>query len=124
MNVSQLARTAYASPTAPVRTARGIEYDAFARVTRALAQTAERRKSDFPAFAEALDRNRQLWTILATDVAGAANQLPQQLRAQIFYLAEFTGHHTSRVLGGSGDPSILIELNTAIMTGLRKESVA
>lgn len=119
MNALDQARTAYASNTAPVRTARGIEYDAFARITSALRKAAETRKTDFPGFVAALHRNRQLWTILATGVADGANALPQKLRAQIFYLAEFTEHHTRLVLAGKAEPAPLIEINTAIMQGLR-----
>ena len=36
MTAQILARAAYASPAAPTRTARSIEYDAFARVTHRL----------------------------------------------------------------------------------------
>ena len=119
MNALDQARTAYASPAAPVRTARGTEYDAFARVTRALrAGTGGPRRLD-PALVNALHQNRRLWTLLASNVAETSNALPAQLRAQIFYLAEFTSKHTSDVLSGRADAEVLIEINTAIMQGLR-----
>ena len=121
MNAYQMARTAYGSAT-EVRTERGVEYDVFARVTAALKTAAAAGKQNFAAFAKALDDNRRLWTILATDVADKGNELPQELRAQIFYLAEFTLHQTRRVLRGEVSADVLIEINTSIMRGLRGQA--
>lgn len=119
MNALNLARMAYTSSAAPIRTNRDAEYDAFVRVTRRL--TSLNPKKDFPGFALALHDNRQLWNLLAVDVADDGNQLSKELRAQIFYLAEFTSHHTTQILmhGASVDP--LVEINTAIMRGLRQK---
>ena len=119
MNALNLARNAYASPTAPIRTDRGNEYDAFTQVTHKLRCLNPRK--EHIAFVNALHENRKLWTLLAIDVADKGNQLPQSLRAQIFYLAEFTDHHTSRVLSGKSDPTALVDINTAIMAGLRQQ---
>ncbi len=110
------ARTAYAPTAAPIRTPRSTEYELFARVTRRL-QAA--RTGPFAALAGALHENRRLWTVLAGDVAGEGNALPETLRAQIFYLAEFTRQHSDRVLAREAGPEPLIEINTAIMKGLR-----
>ena len=118
-----MARTAYGN-SAPVRTDRSVEYDAFARITAALKGAVAKSRENFAALARALDDNRRLWTIIATDVADGGNALPKQLRAQIFYLAEFTLTHTSRVLRGDADADILIEINTMIMRGLRSQEVA
>lgn len=121
MTAQILARAAYASPAAPTRTARSIEYDAFARVTHRLRIAIVSEHGSFAALARALHDNRGLWTTLAADVADADNGLPQALRAQIFYLAEFTGRHSSKVLAGQADAEVLVEINTAIMRGLRHE---
>jgi len=51
-----------------------------------------------PQLLEVLHENRRLWRALATDVADADNLLPKELRARIFYLYEFTSHHTSLVI--------------------------
>jgi flagellar protein FlaF len=117
-----MARTAYGSQ-AGVRTDRSVEYDTFARITAALRKAAEAAKANFAAFAQALDDNRRLWTIVAADVADGGNGLPQQLRAQIFYLAEFTIQQTRKVLRGEASADILIEINTMIMRGLRSQEV-
>jgi flagellar protein FlaF len=118
-----MARTAYGSQPR-VRTDRSVEYDTFARITAALRKAADAVKENFAAFAKALDDNRRLWTIVAADVADGGNGLPKQLRAQIFYLAEFTLTQTSRILRGEASADVLIEINTMIMRGLRSQEVA
>jgi flagellar protein FlaF len=117
VNAFHLARTAYAT-AAPVRPPRSVEYDAFARVTERLKQEAGDHAS-FPGLVSALAENQRLWTILATDVADADNALPESLRARIFYLAEFTRTHTRRVLRRMATPDALVEINLAVMRGLR-----
>ncbi len=123
MNALTLARSAYRSAQSPVRTARSTEYEAFARITSRMKKAASLGRSGFAALAEAIHDNRKLWAALASDVADAQNGLPQDLRARIFYLAEFTSHHSSLVLKRQADPNPLIEINTAIMRGLRSATV-
>lgn len=117
MNATQLAQTAYSTSAAPIRTERGIEYDVFSRIT--LRMQSSDATANYPDFAQALHENRKFWTLLAVDVSDSDNDLPQQLRAQIFYLAEFTILHTSKVLAGEADLQALIDINKAIMLGLR-----
>nr|WP_235971348.1 flagellar biosynthesis regulator FlaF [Palleronia pontilimi] len=113
-----MAQNAYSSPHSSVRTASTQEYDAIARITSALrsAETA-------PSRAAAIHRNRELWATLATDVATDGNGLPTELRAGIFYLAEFTRQHSSKVLNDEASPDILVEINTSIMRGLRQQGL-
>ena len=115
---AKMAQTAYGAQSAAVRTERGTEYAVFSRITHRIKVAAEKGPRAFPALAEALHDNRRLWTILAGDVAGENNKLPADLRARLFYLAEFTFQHTSKVLAGDADPQILVEINTAVMRGL------
>jgi len=70
-----------------------------------------------------MHENRQMWLILATDVAHEDNGLTKELRAQIFYLAEFTELHTAKVLRGQASAEPLIEINTAILRGLNAGQV-
>ena len=121
MNAQELARTAYASPAAPLRTARSTEYSTFAQITHRLRTAAQTKKTSFPAYVSALNENRRLWTLLAGDVASDGNELPKELRAQIFYLAEFTHKHTTDILNGKTDEAALIEINSMVMRGLRHE---
>jgi flagellar protein FlaF len=119
-----MARTAYSSTATPIRTHQSTEYDAFAKITRRLKSATDSGKSGFAALVAAIHDNRRLWALLAGDVAGADNALPQPLRAQIFYLAEFTLQHSAKVLDGSADAGVLVDINTAVMRGLRQQEEA
>tara|TARA_R110002096_G_scaffold329093_1_gene523217 strand:- start:1421 stop:1789 length:369 start_codon:yes stop_codon:yes gene_type:complete len=115
----QLARSAYGRPDAPVRNQRTVEYDLFARITRGLATAWEGRKSDHAGLAQAVYDNDTLWRTLAIDVAEPGNALPAPLRAQLFYLYEFTHEHSQKVLAGEASAEVLIDINMAVMRGLR-----
>lgn len=116
MYTSQLAQTAYAPGNASLKPARDIEYDAFARITGAMKRAASMSEK-----AAALHKNRQLWTILAIDVADKHNALPAPLRAKILSLAQFTDQHTSKVLARKDEIDVLVDINTSIMRGLRQQ---
>lgn len=122
MNAINMARSAYARPEAAVRSLRSIEYEIFARVTKDLARAWSNRQADFPALARALDDNNRLWTTLATDVADTDNGLPAALRAQLFYLYEFTAEHSRKVLADAAGAGVLVDINTAVMRGLRGDT--
>jgi flagellar protein FlaF len=123
VNTQRLAQRAYQSTTNEIRTPRGTEYDAFARITHRIAGAAREGTTGFAGLAMALHDNRRLWTTLAAAVADDENALPADLRARIFYLAEFTAAHSHKVLRGTAPVAPLIEVNTAIMRGLRKEGL-
>jgi flagellar biosynthesis activator protein FlaF len=123
VNAFDRAKMAYSSPASPTRTLRGTEYDAFARITHRMKAAHAAGSLGFPALALALQDNRALWTVLAADVADDGNALPLTLRRQIFALANFVNKFTSRVLTGSAVADALIDINTAIMRGLRREGV-
>lgn len=118
MNALRKAQSAYRNDSQAIRTDRGTEYEAFARITHRL-KSAGTDLAARPALAAALHENRRLWATLAADVAGEANALPTDLRARILYLAEFTRRHSSLVLKGASRAPLL-EINTAMMRGLRK----
>lgn len=124
MNAIDTARSAYGQPHSAARSPRGIEYDLFARITGRLSRAWETRQDDFPALAAALHDNSQLWAVLAGDVADDGNRLPAPLRARLFYLYEFTTHHSRAVLSGTAGAGVLIEINTAVMRGLRGNGAA
>jgi len=114
----QRAERAYSDNVAPIKSAPQIEYDAFARISRQLKITDQNRRKNYTAFVEALHANRKLWRILAIDVADKSNSLPQDLRAQIFFLAEFTDAHSKRVLSEDLSITPLTDINLAIMRGI------
>jgi flagellar protein FlaF len=115
------ARSVYARPEAPQKTPRSLEYDLLARITKRLAQAAAARRENFPALMAALDENLRLWSTLASDVADSGNTLPSKLRAQLFYLYEFTNLHSKAVRADKGSVEVLVDINTAVMRGLRGE---
>ncbi|MEL7255065.1 MAG: flagellar biosynthesis regulator FlaF [Pseudomonadota bacterium] len=136
MNATQLAHNAYGSGTRSVRTPRGVEYEAFARVTSRLksvaAKLAQTKRweqkaktkaplhttSHFGELTQALNDNTQLWTLLAADVADSGNGLPDTLRAGILSLAAFVRQHTAKVLKSEASVVPLLEINISIMRGL------
>jgi len=124
MNAERLARAAYARPETVLGSPRALEYELLARATAALAAASEAEKPDFPALARALDQNLRLWTAFAADLAGAANGLPEELRARLLYLYRYTGSHSRAVLAGRAKAGPLIDVNRAVMRGLRGEGAA
>lgn len=117
MNAFQLAKSAYSPVVAPFRSAQSNEYEAFAKVTSAL------KRAHTPAeTGEAVHDNRALWVVLAADVCDPDNGLPQPLRASIFYLSEFTAVHSRKVLKGTAKIDALLDINAAVMAGLRQQS--
>ena len=115
MNAIELAQQAYAPSTVALRTPRSVEAQLFTEITSRLSQP----DTPYAQMVAAVHDNRQLWVTLAVDVADADNALPQDLRASIFFLAQFTEHHSQKVLRGEADLQPLIDINTSIMRGLR-----
>ncbi|MEM6481210.1 MAG: flagellar biosynthesis regulator FlaF [Pseudomonadota bacterium] len=120
MNASQRAQNAYRHHAQAAKTTRDTEYDAFARVTSSMKIAATKGREGYNELVEALHDNRRLWTILAADVASKANSLPSELRARIFYLSEFTQKHSTLVLRKEASVRPLLEINVAVMRGLRQ----
>lgn len=121
MNVYAQAQRAYAPTNAPTKTARGVEYEVIARISSRMKRAIQ--KNDFVALAESLHENNQLWMALALDVAHPNNPLPDELRARILYLAEFTRQHSHKVLRKVDTAVPLLEINASILKGLKQEVV-
>lgn len=123
MNAIELARQAYAPTTHSLKSDRDIEAQLVGKVTATLRRAASKQKTHYPEFVEALHQNREMWAAFAVDVAGTDNTLSKPLRAQIFYLAEFTELHSSKILRGEADVDPLIEINTSVLRGLNANGV-
>ncbi len=118
------AQTGYGSNARTIRTPRDIEYDVLARITGQLQKAiADTGPTGFPNLAAALQENSRLWSVFAMDLADSGNQFPQDLRARMFYLAEFTLQHTFKVLNGTAKADALVDINLAVMRGLRGQRV-
>lgn len=119
MSAISQAQRIYAPASEVTRTPRSAEYEVIARITRRLKQAIEAR--GFRQLVDALHENRKLWSTLAINVAAADNALPADLRARLFYLAEFTDTHTQKVLRKEANASVLLEINISILRGLKME---
>lgn len=124
MSIAAHAKTNYGTDTQVLKSPREVEYDLLARITG-------RMKAHLPhdpgrtdlGLIQALQDNRRLWTAFAADLAHQDNAFPSELRARLFFLAEFSLAHTSRVLAGQTTADVLVEINTSIMRGLRGQKV-
>lgn len=119
MNAAIDAQKGYSAATRSIRTPRSIEYQVLAGITHRIREAAVKNGKGFVELVEALTDNRRLWAIFAADVAEEGNNLPDELKARIFYLSEFTFQHTSKVLARKEDVRPLLDINTAILRGLR-----
>lgn len=72
--------------SAGLRTERDSEYDAFSYVTRLLRDAKSSRLG--PATVQAIHKNSELWSILATDLAQPDNTLPDETKAGLISLAD------------------------------------
>lgn len=105
-----------------LRTPRDAEYEVFSRVTRMLREAAE--GGHGASLIAAVHKNNQLWTILAGDLSGPGNGLPDQVRAGLLSLAGFSLRHGHLVLARKAGVDPLIDINMAVMRGLRQEAGA
>lgn len=120
MSVAAHARSTYAQHAQTLKTPRDIEYDALARITGRLQDNIPHPRGRISAgLAAALHDNRRLWTAFAADLAGPGNGLPEELRARLLFLADFTQRHSAQVIAGAATADALVDLNTAVMRGLR-----
>lgn len=119
MNALLKAKSAYSAAKSPTRTVKDFEYEVVARITRQLVQSAQKGQDGFPELARAVTANRKMWRLFANDAALKSNPLPADLKENLFHLAEFTRQHTSKVLQRKANVRPLVEINTAIMRGLR-----
>jgi len=118
MSYKSTPRSPYGLNEIAIKTDRGVEFDAMAGITRQLKLQLENDGADFPALCACVHRNRQLWTILAADVAVEDNALPKDIRSSIFFLSEFIAQHSRKVLKKIAGIDVLIDINLAIMRGL------
>ncbi|WP_309627818.1 flagellar biosynthesis regulator FlaF [Brevundimonas sp.] len=115
---------AYAQASNRTETPREMEYRLFGQVTRALMHAATVDKSDLKTRIDALDWNRRLWSVLATDCSDSDNQLNNPLKAQIISISLFVGRHSSAVMRGEEDFEALIDINRSIMQGLAPQGAS
>ncbi|MFV0384687.1 flagellar biosynthesis regulator FlaF [Paracoccus sp. (in: a-proteobacteria)] len=101
-----------------LRSDRDTEYDVFSRVTRMMRQAGPMGGADEIL---AVHKNTELWTILAADLAETGNALPDEVKAGLLSLANFSIRHGRAVMSGKATIQPLIDINLSVMKGLRGE---
>jgi flagellar protein FlaF len=119
MDVAAQAANGYRAVQLQTQSARSIEAKLFAEITAALVRAQRAGKPGFQDLVAALHRNRTLWDALLADLAHEANALPAPLKGQLIQLGHFVRQFTARVLKGEDDVQVLIDVNNAILDGLR-----
>ncbi|MGA1341739.1 MAG: flagellar biosynthesis regulator FlaF [Hyphomonas sp.] len=113
-----LAMKAYGEVAKRTASDRQLEFALFMQITTALENLAAPGRVSLSDWADAINRNQQLWTILAADLMLPTNALPDDLKRRLLILSEFVRRTSLKVLAGEEDVSGLIEVNKAIMAGL------
>ena len=72
-----------------------------------------------PELKSALWRNQLLWSALRADLLSEGNALPDTLKAGLVSLSFSVDRHTPKVLDGSIDVGLLVDVNRAVMRGLK-----
>ncbi len=109
---------AYKTAATRAENPREMEYRLFGQVTRALMHASTVDAADVATRIDALDWNRRLWSVLATDCANPDNTMPKNLRAQIISISLFVSRHSSTIMRGEDDFEALIDINKMVMQGL------
>ncbi len=114
----QLAHKAYSEVTSRTAGDKQIEYAVFSQITEALKDIAAQDMPPPALWADAIDRNLQLWLLLSIDLLNPDNELEGATRKGLLTLGEQVRRLSYRVLAGDGDINDLVEINETIMRGL------
>ncbi|WP_084395913.1 flagellar biosynthesis regulator FlaF [Henriciella aquimarina] len=117
--MQQLAFKAYGEVTSRTGSDQQIEYALFQEITQSLQEVAQNDDPPAALWADAIDRNMQLWTILATDLLTEENQLNPELKKGLLTLSQSVRRLSHSVLAGDAELEELIDINEIIMRGLR-----
>ncbi|MEM7472403.1 MAG: flagellar biosynthesis regulator FlaF [Pseudomonadota bacterium] len=114
----QQTSSAYFDLARTTKSDKSLEYDVIASVTAQLKAASESNVT-YQKSVEALDRNRRMWGVIATSVADSENSYPEELRANLFYLFEFTSYMTQKILVHDAKIDALVDINMAVLRGLK-----
>jgi flagellar protein FlaF len=101
---------------------REVEYALFLQITEALESVKNPETRSLSDWADALSRNQQLWTIIATDLLQPGNALPDDLKRSLLFLSEYVRQTSLKVLEGEESIPDLVEVNKTVMAGLVRQS--
>lgn len=112
--------SAYQAARTRVESPRSAEHRLLGEITGEM-MTAQAVGATGAQLMPALHRNREMWSVFASDCGAKGNGLPADLRAQIISLSLWVDRFTSDVMAGRETIAELIALNRIIMDGLRSE---
>ena len=117
--MSQNKIEAYAQTQKSSMPPREVEAMAFTKAALML-QDAKKDLDDYDTYAAALKFNQLLWTIIQADIIDEANQLPDQLKANILSLSIFVDKQTVTALSDTDAEHLdsLIDINKNLAEGL------
>ena len=117
--MSQNKIEAYAQTQKSSMPPREVEAMAFTKAAIML-QDAKKDLDDYDTYAAALKFNQLLWTIIQADIIDEANQLPDQLKANILSLSIFVDKQTVTALSDTDAQHLdsLIDINKNLAEGL------
>lgn len=113
-----LAHKAYGEVRNRTADSRSIERALFRQITDAMIEAQDTKQSDPEKWANAISRNLDLWTLLATDLMHPENQLNDGLRKSLLELSIFVRRTSTEILGGADGLADLIDINESIIKGL------
>ena len=116
--MQDLAYKAYGNVTSRTAGDKHIEFALFQQITDALQSVASTDTPALSAWADAINRNLDLWTALSADLLNPENALTSETKQGLLQLASFVRRSSMQILSGQGDIKDLIEINTSIMAGL------
>lgn len=117
--MQSLAHKAYGNVQQRTADPRQVEYALFSQITGELSRAYQaEQNSESVDSTEAISRNLQLWTILASDLLVEDNGLPMELRKGLLELSEYVRKTSLELFSGRGSLESLIEVNTIVMEGL------
>lgn len=115
-----LAQKAYGEVRNRTADNKSLEHALFQQITDGLIAAKDLEKTDPSTWADAVNRNLELWTLLATDLLHPENQLNEVTRKSLLELSIFVRRSSMKILSGEGEIADLIEINESIMGGLKR----
>lgn len=121
MQTAAMATEGYSQNRSQTKTAKSIEYDAVSKITFLMQSSLTPPGIPFSRLCEVIGKNRKLWRIFSLEALNPQNPLARETKERILSLASFVDSYSSRVLRREADPTALVEINIAIMRGLKGE---
>ena len=119
MSAAHFAQQAYKNSQRELASEISIELKVFSQITSRMRAADISVPGGMSKLAEVLTDNMKLWNILFTDLSLSSNEMPDDLKAQIMSLAKFAQAQTLEILAGRAKHDVLVDINQAMMNGMR-----